>query len=99
MPRMDRIGKTATTVATENGVTRVTYHKTVVVKFDPGHIVLDSGGWLTMTTKNRMNQASNQFDLGYAVFQEKGRWYVQHGDYTHEFFDGISIDLPREKTE
>ena len=95
MPRMDQIGKTATTVSTENGVTRVTYHKTVVVKFDHDHIVLNSGGWLTATTKNRMNQASNQFDLGYTVFQDKGRWYIKVNDYMHEFWDGISIDRPR----
>jgi hypothetical protein len=28
-----------------------------------------------------MNQAANQFGLGFGVFQRKGEWYIQIGDY------------------
>jgi hypothetical protein len=71
-----RLGKTATTVQTRDGQTEVQYHDTVVVAFDEVSVTLDSGGWRTASTKGRMNQAANQFDLGFQVYQERGEWYV-----------------------
>lgn len=61
-------------------------HATDVVTFRPGTITLDSGGWRTVTTKNRMNYAL-------PVFSEKGTWYV--GDYRDDtryvYSDGITL--------
>ena len=55
----------------ENGsALEVYYHNTRVVFYCNGHIKLDTGGWSTVTTKLRMNQASNQYNLGYKVFQK-----------------------------
>lgn len=85
-----KLGRTATTVATEDHVTRVTYHHTVVVEFTDKYIVLRTGGWKTVTTKARMNQASNQFDLGYQVSQSNFIWYVS--------FKGKSIEFPNSGT-
>ena len=76
MAQMQKIGKVHTTVKTRDGVTTVTYHETDVVEFTDDMVWLNTGGWDTVTTKTRMNQASNQFDLGYQVYQEKGKWYV-----------------------
>ena len=71
------IGQHATTIATdEKGVTRVTYHQTAVVAFSNTLITLDSGGWQANTTKNRMNQASGQFNLKYRVWQKDFNWFV-----------------------
>ncbi len=70
------IGTHKTTVSTSDGVTRVTYHTTNVVTFDTDKITLRTGGWPTKTTKLRMNQASEQFDLGYRVYQKDFDWYV-----------------------
>lgn len=70
-----------TTVETADGVTRVRYHSTDVVTFNDDWIVLDTGGWTTYTTKTRMNQASNQFRLGYYVFQRDFTfWYTFPGN-------------------
>lgn len=91
MAQQGRLGKTATTAATENGTTRVTYHSTVVVAFDDKNIKLDSGGWLTPTTKTRMNQASNQFGLGFHVYQVNGSWFVMKDGEKIKFKDGIII--------
>jgi hypothetical protein len=55
----------------------VAYHNTFVVCASDKTIVLNTGGWFTVTTKTRMNQASNQFGLGYRVFQKDFRWYVE----------------------
>jgi len=92
MSQQHTIGRTSTTVATENGFTNVTYHSTVVVKFNHDTIILNSGGWQTHTTKTRMNQASNQFDLGYSVFQKDYQWFVDYNNETIKFFDAMVLD-------
>jgi hypothetical protein len=56
----------------DNLRTQVWYHSTCVVEFDKDVIKLCTGGWRTATTKTRMNQASNQFGLGYSVYQKRG---------------------------
>jgi hypothetical protein len=86
MATMQRVGKVATRVARdEKGILRVTYHSTVVVEAHPsGKIILSHGGWMTATTKTRMNQASNQYSLGFYVWQKNREWFVS--------FDGR--DLP-----
>ena len=89
------VGTHKTTVSTSDGVTRVTYHSTDVVTFDAEKITLDSGGWLTATTKKRINQASDQFDLGYHVYQLGGAWLVDiDGDRLSPrmWADGIIIN-------
>jgi len=74
----------------------VRYHNTLVAQRDGDIIRLNSGGWLTATTKLRMNQFANQFcDGKFKVYQHKGEWYVQN-DSTHEtqpFEDGMQFAL------
>ena len=78
------------------GETVVRYHATNVVVFNKDKIVLNSGGWQTTTTKKRMNQASEAFDLGYSVYQDKWDWYVSlNNGETIEFCDGLVIDRRR----
>jgi len=91
MPQQYKVGTHATTIATSNGITRITYHNTIVVSFDERRIVLDSGGWETATTKTRMNQTSNQFDLGYQVYQKDFEWFVDFKGETFDFYDGIKL--------
>lgn len=91
MSQNQTVGKHATTVevnSNDSGV--VTYHDTDVVVWDDERITLRTGGWFTVTTKLRMNQAANQFGLGYQVYQEKGKWYVWFpGENQEEIpFDG-----------
>ena len=74
-----RVSKNNTTIKSADGWTVVTLHGTDVVKFNDKEIILNTGGWKTVTTKARMNQVSNQFGLGYSVYQEDGTWYVCHG--------------------
>lgn len=80
-----------TTVSEQDGFIVVILYKTPVVKFDDQEIILNSGGWQTATTKTRMNQASNQFDLGFRVFQRKGEWYVDTKSENLQFEDGMVI--------
>lgn len=84
----------ATSVVCTNGRITVVYHNTRVVDATPEHIILDTGGWKTTTTKLRMNQASTQFNLGYTVYQQKGQWFVHYRGVTRPF-DQDEIILER----
>ena len=68
-----------------DNVTRVVYHETPVVSFNESSIRLSTGGWWTRTTKVRMNQASQEFELGFRVFQKKEEWFVDYQNETHPF--------------
>lgn len=91
MSQQMKLGRCATKVATVDGTTVIRYHSTDVVQFSESYIFLNSGGWLTNTTKTRMNQASNQFGLGYHVYQKDFTWYVNYKDQDIKFFDGMEL--------
>lgn len=55
----------ATSVYEDQGDICIRYHATEVVRFNGKRIILNGGGWRTNTTKTRMNQAANQYGLGY----------------------------------
>lgn len=86
-----------TTITERNGNTCITYHSTCIVEFDHENIILRSGGWETVTTKRKMNQAAWQFGLGYGVHQVKGEWFVdrwhngQWAGLKIPFVDGMQI--------
>jgi hypothetical protein len=62
------------------------YHTTDVATFKPnGDIILNSGGWHTLTTKERINMALAGNDK--RLSQERGIWFL--GGY--RFQDGITI--------
>lgn len=78
-------------------------HNTPVVTFYPnGSTVLESGGWQTVTTKERINR---YLPPGVSLSQERFLWYVQdwrpeflpanadqwHKRYRVEFKDGLTI--------
>ena len=67
-----------TRVLTDEDKTRVFFHDTPVVSFNEKTIELNTGGWRTRSTKVRMNQASQEFGLGFRVFQKKGDWYIDY---------------------
>jgi hypothetical protein len=77
MSRSNTLSMYKTTIRNVNQFTIIRYHKTDIVKFERcGDIVLDFGGYDTVTTRRKMNQASKQFGLGYSVFRHKGQTYV-----------------------
>ena len=74
-----------TTVETVNGRTTVVYYKTAIVVFDKAEIVLNTGGWWTMMTRERMNRSSNYYNLGFRVYQTGKKWYVEYMDAEHRY--------------
>tara|TARA_Y100000310_G_C20694481_1_gene824553 strand:- start:2224 stop:2559 length:336 start_codon:yes stop_codon:yes gene_type:complete len=80
MSRTEKVSQYRTTVGYHpNGNTVVTYINTPVVIISPtGDVMLNHGGHITPTTKLRMNQASNEFDLGYTVRQKDYEWWIDY---------------------
>jgi hypothetical protein len=85
MPQQWKLGKNATTVKQKGKTLTVRYHRTDVVKATPKTITLDTGGWNTVTTRNRMTQASHQFDLGYYVYKKDGKLFAEYKGKKREF--------------
>ena len=69
----------------EDGSIAIRLHSTDVVTFRPdGSTVLNSGGWFTSTTKDRIG-------LAFRVSQHKGRWTVSVNGKGYPFADGMKI--------
>jgi len=92
MTQLKQVSKHNTTVFNDGIHTVIKFHYTDVVKFNHREIILNSNGYETYTTKTRMNQASNQYGLGFKVYQEDFIWYVKYQDFTLKFEDGIKLD-------
>ena len=90
MTRLDVIGKHKTKVYKEGGYTRIKYHFTDVVTFNDSVINLDTGGWESVTTKARMNQAGQQYNLNFSVYQRNYKWFVDFKGETIEFKNGMA---------
>ena len=64
----------------------VRLHQTVVVRIQPDNTcILNSGGWFTPTTKDRINRFSPK---EISLSQSNKVWYLNNGS---EFFDGIIV--------
>ena len=71
----------------------VTLHGTPIVKVHyRGAVTLTSGGWKTSTTKTRMNQVSNEWNLGFNVYQQDYQWYISIGGVSRGFIDGCTFE-------
>lgn len=72
----------------EDGTIVWRLHNTdVVTKLPDGRYVLNSGGWRTVTTKERINRYAPV-----RVWSHKGEWYVyENGEWREPFYDGIIV--------
>lgn len=63
-----------------------------------GDVQLDSGGWKTVTTKRRMNEAADELGLGFNVYAKKGEWFVESYEVgVIPFFDGMIFPATKKK--
>lgn len=76
MSQQTRISRNNTTIRMEGDDIIVTLHSTDVVRVNVAHVILNSGGWKTATTRTRINQAARQLGFGYSVTQIRGVWYT-----------------------
>lgn len=91
--------KQKTRILQQDQKIEIIYHTTKVVEVNKKErkIKLNSDGWRTVTTKRRMNQAGNLFNLGFSVYQKNYEWFVVTVNdlgktTTLKYFDGIEID-------
>lgn len=67
----------------------VQLHSTDIVTIHPDSTyTLNSGGWLTPTTKSRIND----YIPGYGIYQRNGLWYIDADGQTYNYVDGLRID-------
>jgi hypothetical protein len=68
---------------------RVRLHRTRIVSFyRNGDVEVHTGGWLTVTTKERINR---YLPPGYNVWSERGQWYTHTSRGRFEFETGMTI--------
>lgn len=73
----------------DSGGIAVKYHDTDVVTYYPDKIVLNSGGYHTVTTKARINEYAH-----INVYSERGMWYVSkrgNWDVRVTYRDGLAL--------
>ena len=68
----------------------------VCIMSENGTVTLNSGGFLTATTKLRMNQFSKEFCNGrFHVYQKAGNWFVgwwgSDCERDEPFYDGMKV--------
>lgn len=88
------ISKSCRVIKNKNGDLTIKLYSTDILKIINGKIVLNSGNYRTVTTKNRINQF---LPIGLYVYQKNYQWYIKDnrsGNTTIkiiEFFDGIEL--------
>lgn len=87
-----------TKITTFGGYTSITYHSTEIVKFNADTIILNFGGYDTVTTRRKMNQASHMFDLGFGVYRDKGVTTIRWGMFSQKY-NGNCIIINRHLNE
>lgn len=84
--------------AQKSKVTAVKYHYTNVFVYDHNahEVTLDTGGWHTKTTKERMHMMAHKFNLNYSISQRAYQWYIRMPNGETKFFgahpDGSTRD-------
>ena len=72
------------------GIRLIRLHLIDILTFKPnGMVTYNSGGWKTVTTKDRMNKFGS---VGAQVWQEKNIWYIGNKDVDSVFYDGIVLN-------
>lgn len=74
-----------------DGNFHVFYHGHDIAKFTPNHVVVNSCGYRTYTTKERLNQL---IPSRFTLYQKNFVWYVwdRENDTTFNFQDGMVFD-------
>jgi len=92
MPRNNTLSTYRTTWVDNGDQGNVTYINTEIVRWDDDQVTLNSGGWETVTTKRKMNQAARQFAKRFSVFQHDFVWYVEDREgNVQKFYDGMTV--------
>ncbi len=73
----------------------LTHHDTLLVEWQPTMTFFSNGGYMTQTTKNRIN---HYLPSGFYIKQERGKWFLTshnksvHEELMHDFTVAFSHD-------
>jgi hypothetical protein len=82
-----KVGNNTYAEILHDGSVGIMLHSTYVVKIHPDNThTLNSGGWQTLTTKDRINQYSP-----IRVYQRKFEWFVTINNKEYPFMDGMVV--------
>lgn len=70
------------------GVRRIRLHSTDILTFKKNEFVIDTGGWNTHTTRNRLNQ---HLPSPWRVYTKKARAYLTNGEIDVEFNKTVKV--------
>jgi hypothetical protein len=71
------------------GERRIRLHQTDIIIFDADGFSVHTGGYKTITTKDRLNK---YLPDGWRVYSDKGTWYLRRGEDKAVFEDGMRSD-------
>ena len=66
-------------------------HQIATLDYHSNALKLSSCGYETVTTKSRLNALLSEFKYGCRVFQKQFDWYLQNGNQTVDFWDGMIL--------
>lgn len=73
-----------------NGKRAIRFHETDIITEENGELTLDNGGYLTKTTKDRMNKYLGE--LGYCITQKNYEWFIAGTGFgLVKFHNGIKL--------
>lgn len=82
-----KVGNNTYAEILHDGSVGIMLHSTYVVKIhEDNTYTLNSGGWQTLTTKDRINQYSPRY-----VYQKNFEWFVKINDKSYPFMDGMVV--------
>jgi len=74
-----------------NGNKAIRYHHTDIITYHPnGNIIINVNGWLTSTTKERLN---NYLPSQWRINQINKIWYLANNSHSYAYKDGITIHV------
>ena len=71
----------------KDGMEAIRFHNIDILSVKDGVVTLNSGGWKTNTTKDRINQYLNHFDVPFYIQQRNHQWFIAQGI----FYDGMQF--------
>jgi len=88
--------------STDNGGVAVRFYDTEIFNYnlEKHTITLRTDGYFTVTTKQRINQAFQEFGLPYVLWQKDYDWFVKESDTDQIWkFDGDDLTIHHWRTD
>jgi len=86
--RSRKIGNNTFEIIYKDGNRAIRLHKTDIITFGATAFILNTGGWSTVTTKDRINK----YIPCHYLFQKDFQWYLSTGKGIVEYYDGIRFN-------